>query len=84
MAASADPRPADNDVIAYTGMAMPRRRAETVIEATHRAGVVPGFTVQPDVQLILHPGAGIANPRDPQGSRVKNAAVLGLRATIQY
>ena len=31
-----------------------------------------------------HPGAGIANPRDAAGRRVKNAAVLGLRATVQY
>ncbi|PXW65966.1 carbohydrate porin [Methylobacterium sp. B4] len=81
---SDDARRADTDTIAYTGMPMPRRRAETVIEATYQAVVVPGFTVQPDVQLILHPGGGIANPRDPQGRRVRNAGVLGLRATVQY
>ena len=63
---------------------MPRRRAETVVEATYQAVVVPGFTVQPDLQLILRPGGGIANPRLPEAGRVKNAAVLGLRATIQY
>ncbi len=34
--------------------------------------------------MILHPGGGIANPRDPEGRRVRNAAVLGLRATVQY
>ena len=81
---SDDARRADTDTIAYTGMPMPRRRAETVIEATYQAVVVPGFTVQPDVQLVLHPGGGIANPRDPQGRRVRNAGVLGLRATVQY
>lgn len=81
---SDDARRSDIDTIVYTGTAMPRRRAETVIEATYQAVVVPGFTVQPDVQLVLHPGGGIANPRDPEGRRVRNAAVLGLRATVQY
>ena len=77
-------RSADKDMIRYTGRPMPRRRGETVIEATYQAVVVPGFTLQPDVQYILHPGGGIANSRDPDGHRVRNAAVLGLRATIQY
>lgn len=81
---SDDARRSDIDTIVLTGTAMPRRRAETVIEATYQAVVVPGFTLQPDVQLILHPGGGIANPRDPEGRRVRNAAVLGLRATVQY
>ncbi|MEQ4598745.1 MAG: carbohydrate porin, partial [Methylobacteriaceae bacterium] len=81
---SDDARRSDIDTIVLTGTPMPRRRAETVIEATYQAVVVPGFTVQPDAQLILHPGGGIANPRDPEGRRVRNAAVLGLRATVQY
>ena len=81
---SSDARRADRDAIIYTGVAMPVRRAETVIEATYQALVVPGFTVQPDAQYILHPGAGIANPYDPNGHRVKNAIVLGARATVQY
>ncbi|GJE44821.1 carbohydrate porin [Methylobacterium soli] len=81
---SANARRADRDVILYTGQVIPVRKAETVIEATYQALVVPGFTVQPDVQYILRPGAGIANPRDPDGRRVKNAAVLGVRATVQY
>ncbi|TXN19883.1 carbohydrate porin [Methylobacterium sp. WL9] len=81
---SDEARRADADTIAYSGIPMPRRRAETVVEATYQAVVVPGFTVQPDLQLILRPGGGIANPRLPEAGRVKNAAVLGLRATIQY
>lgn len=81
---STDAQRFDRDTIRFTGMAMPRRRAETVLEATYQAVVVPGFTVQPDVQYVVHPGGGIANPRDPNGARVRNAAVLGLRATVQY
>ncbi|WP_183506009.1 carbohydrate porin [Methylobacterium brachythecii] len=81
---SDDARRADADMIAYTGVAMPRRSGETVIEATYQALIVPGFTVQPDVQYVMHPGGGITNPRYPELGRVKNAAVLGMRATIQY
>ena len=81
---SDDARRADIDMINYTGIAMPRRRGETIVEATYQALIVPGFTVQPDAQFIMHPGGGITNPRDPTMSRVKNAAVFGLRATVQY
>ena len=63
---------------------MPLRKFETVFEATYQAVVVPGFTVQPDVQYIVRPGAGIANPYDSAGHRVKNAAMFGARATVQY
>jgi porin len=79
-----DARRADTDMIRVTGQAMPRRRAESIVEATYQAVVVPGFTLQPDAQLVLHPGGGIANPRDPNAGRVKNAVVLGMRATVQY
>ena len=74
----------DRDTIALTGIARPKRSGETTWEATYQAVVVPGFTVQPDVQYIVHPGGGIANPRDPNGARIRNAAVLGARATIRY
>lgn len=67
-----------------SGLSMPVRKFETVFEATYQALVVPGFTVQPDIQYVVRPGAGIANPRDLAGHRVKNAAVFGARATIQY
>jgi porin len=36
------------------------------------------------VQYIAHPGGGIANPRDPDGKRVRGAAVFGLRAITRY
>lgn len=81
---SADARRADRDANIYSGLPMPVRKFETVYEATYQALVVPGFTVQPDVQYVVRPGAGIANPRDANGHRVKNAAVFGARATVQY
>ena len=77
-------RRAARDAAFYTGAPMPIRHAETIVEATYQALIVPGFTVQPDVQYVVRPGAGIANPRDLTGHRVKNAAVFGARATVQY
>ena len=81
---SADARRADRDTSIYSGLSRPVRKFETVFEATYQALVVPGFTVQPDFQYVVRPGGGIANPRDTMGHRVKNAAVFGIRTTVQY
>ncbi|WP_299567164.1 carbohydrate porin [Enterovirga sp.] len=62
----------------------PRRSREAVIEATYQAQIVPGFTIQPDVQHVIRPGGNVANRRDPNGAPVRNATVLGLRASLRY
>lgn len=81
---SSDARRADRDANIYSSLSMPVRKFETVFEATYQALVVPGFTVQPDVQYIVRPGGGIANSRDSTGRQIRNAAVFGARATLQY
>jgi len=81
---SSDARRADRDANTYASSTNPVRKFETVFEATYQALVVPGFTVQPDIQYVVRPGSGIANPRDAIGHRVKNATVFGARATVQY
>lgn len=49
------------------------RAAETTIEATYRAAVVPRVALQPDVQYVIHPG----------GRRgVGNALVVGMRVNF--
>lgn len=60
------------------------RSSEAVIEATYQAQIVPGFTVQPDFQYIFRPGGTQVNPRSPTGAIEKDAAVIGIRATIRY
>ncbi|GJD94952.1 carbohydrate porin [Methylobacterium iners] len=74
----------DTDSIFLTGVAGPRRSSEAVIEATYQAVIGPGITVQPNFQYVFRPSGGIPNPRDPEGGRIKNAAVFGLRAIIRY
>lgn len=59
------------------------RTYQSLIEATYQYVVVNGFTLQPDFQYIIHPGAnGVADPRD--GRPLRNATVYGLRATVVY
>ena len=62
----------------------PIRSSEAQIEVTYQAQVVPGFTVQPDVQYVFRPGATVVNPYSPAGAVAKDAIVAGLRATIRY
>ena len=71
----------DRDTLISGAGTGPLRSSETVIEATYQAEVVPGLTVQPDLQYVMRPGGGIA---DEHHRRVRNAVVLGLRTTINY
>ena len=75
----------DRDAARFGGQAgSPIRSSEMLVEATYQAQVVPGFTVQPDFQYIIRPGGNVPNPRNPNGAAIKNAALVGLRATIRY
>ncbi len=63
--------------------AAPIRSGEFLVEATYLAQIVPGWSVQPDVQYIRRPGGGTAHPTHAP-RRIKDAVVIGLRTTIQY
>jgi porin len=42
---------------------------------------MPGWTLQPNVQYVFHPGGRIADPADPTGrTPIRNALVVGLRS----
>ena len=54
---------------------------ETVVEATYTASITSYLTLQPDIQLVLNPGAGVPGPL---GSLpLTTAIVIGTRATIK-
>lgn len=75
----------DRDLARYAGRGLPVRNYEAVIEATYAAVITPWATIQPDVQVILHPGAGIAQPSDPTGTtRIGDAFVLGWRTIVKF
>ena len=48
----------------------PLRKTETIIEATYKDEILPGLSLQPDLQYVINPAA------DPT---IRNALVVGLR-----
>jgi porin len=74
----------DRDAFLFGGVSGRRRSSEALLEFSYQAVIGPGVTVQPDVQYVFRPSGGVANPREVDGRRIRNAAVFGLRATIRY
>lgn len=72
----------DRDNAAFNGGGFVRN-GETFIEMTYQYQVTPWLQLQPDVQYVFNPGAGVADPNDPL-QRIKNELVLGVRANISF
>ena len=70
------------DAVFFTGLGSPYSPGETIIEATYRARLTPSLKVQPDLQYVVNPGAGIPTPQSP--TPLKNALVLGVRVTVDF
>jgi porin len=74
---------ADSEALAASGRArMPFEPGETVIEATYRAGLAPWLDLQPDLQYVVNPGAGI--PTAQSALPLKNALIFGVRLTVNF
>lgn len=73
----------DSDTALYTGTFSPSRSSEKFVELTYQYQVRPWLQLQPDIQYVINPGAGVANPSDP-GHRIGNELVLGLRTNIAF
>jgi porin len=74
----------DQDTAFYSpGVFSAVRHNETVLEATYQYQVMPWWQIQPDVQYVLNPGAGIVNPDMPT-QKIKNELVFGLRTNITF
>jgi porin len=71
-----------NDLIFFTGQGVPYSSNETVIEVTGQFQVTPWWTLQPDLQIVVNPGAGI--PTNAGTKPLKQAIITGLRATITF
>ena len=77
---SDDAKALDEDFV-RSGTPVPIRQDEVVLEATYIAQLLPGWTLQPDFQYVWNPGGNVLND---DGSLRKNAAVFGLRTSINY
>lgn len=73
----------DRDTAFYTGGFTPVRSGETYVEVTYQYQAAPWWQLQPDVQYVFNPGAGVVNPKSPNEA-VKNELVLGMRTNILF
>lgn len=75
----------DSDTNAFTGSDAPRRAFEAALELTYKAQVTPWWSIQPDLQFIIHPAGNAANPASASGTEpIPNAFIIGLRSTIKF
>jgi len=65
------------------GSYAPLRSAESYLELTYQYQATGWLLIQPDLQYIFMPGAGIANPDEPD-TRIANEFVLGVRTGIVF
>ena len=80
-----DARRLDRDEILFTGIERPRRNYETVLEVTYEARIAPWWLLQPDLQLVFHPGGFTTAPAPALvGRPIPNALVIGIRSGITF
>jgi porin len=73
------------DAVLLTGVELPTRNYEAVLELTYQMQITGWWALQPDLQLIFHPGGHTSAPFPaPVGQPIPNALVLGLRSTITF
>lgn len=61
---------------------LPTPDFESALELSYQAQIAPWWVLQPDMQLILHPGARLTDARAAPQSVPDDALVLGLRTAI--
>jgi porin len=58
------------------------KSSETVIEATYLYEVTPWWVLQPDIQMVINPFAGLPSPVNDRS--LSNALATGLRMTVKF
>ncbi len=77
-------RLADKDTVA-NGTAIPVRDYEGLLELNYMAQIVPGWTITPDLQYIIHPSGSVSDPKSSDPAKaIPNATVVGVRTLIRY
>lgn len=83
----------DRDLIALTGQGMPIRDYELALEMTYQWKIATNWMIQPDLQVILHPGGHQPLPAVMSGSglsltsasaAIPDALVLGVRTFVKF
>jgi porin len=73
----------DRDIGLFTLMPYPVRGSEHVIELTYRYQIAGWWAMQPDLQYVINPGGGVANPANPS-KQIGDELVLGMRTVITF
>jgi porin len=82
---SSSARALDGDFQQVFGPAWPVRSFESLVTAVYQYEVRDGWTLQPNIQYITHPGGGATNPLGTMpGTVLKDAAVFGLRTVLKF
>jgi porin len=78
-------RALDGDYQQVLGPAWPVRHFEALLTGVYQYEVRAGWTLQPNLQYIWHPGGGASSPTGPfAGKPLKDATVLGLRTVLKF
>lgn len=70
------------DLVAFTGSGSRYSSNETVVELTYLYHATDWFSLQPDLQYVVNPNAGI--PAAPGGRHLGNALVVGVQASVTF
>jgi porin len=82
---SRDAAALDRDTIVFTGMPQPIRDYELNLALVYHAQIVPGWTIQPAIHYVMHPGGHIPDPNATvPGAAIKDATVLAVRSVLTY
>ena len=73
----------DMDTVTFGGTPGPIRSSEKYVELTYQYQLKPWIQIQPDIQYVFNPGAGVPRPDDPS-ARIKNELVVGVRTNISF
>ena len=75
----------DRDQVLFTGIERPIRDYESVLEVTYEARIAPWWLLQPDLQMVFHPGGNTAAPPPaPARQPIANALVIGIRSGVTF
>jgi len=78
-------RALDQDFQRFISATWPVRSFEGLVTAVYQYEVRAGWTLQPNLQYIVHPGGGATNPLGaPAGKPLRDAVVYGLRTVLKF
>jgi porin len=71
----------DSDIGSFGNFFYPVRSGEVMVEMIYQAQIAPWWMLQPEIQYIFRPGAGVLNS---DGSFRQNAWVIALRSALNF